>query len=165
MFEKLFKLKKNHTTVRTEILAGVTTFMTMAYILFLNPNILSATGMDKNAVFFATAIAAGVVTIAMGLYANFPIALAPGMGLNAFFATIALQGVIALQAQHKTDEQTRHRNDGQRIIAQKENLVTHQAKALERRAHHHQHTDEKARSMAQMTELFAHRKSAVGDKV
>jgi len=93
MFEKLFKLKKNKTTVRTEILAGVTTFMTMAYILFLNPNILSATGMDKNAVFFATAIAAGVVTIAMGLYANFPIALAPGMGLNAFFATIALQGV------------------------------------------------------------------------
>lgn len=93
MFEKLFKLKKNNTTVRTEILAGVTTFMTMAYILFLNPNILSATGMDKNAVFFATAIAAGVVTIAMGLYANFPIALAPGMGLNAFFATIALQGV------------------------------------------------------------------------
>ena len=93
MFEKLFKLKKNKTTVRTEILAGVTTFMTMAYILFLNPNILSVTGMDKNAVFFATAIAAGVVTIAMGLYANFPIALAPGMGLNAFFATIALQGV------------------------------------------------------------------------
>ncbi|NWJ52283.1 MAG: NCS2 family permease [Bacteroidetes bacterium] len=93
MIEKLFKLKANHTTVRTEILAGVTTFMTMAYILFLNPNILSATGMDKNAVFFATAVAAGVVTIAMGLYANFPIALAPGMGLNAFFATVALQGV------------------------------------------------------------------------
>jgi len=93
ILEKLFKLKKNNTTVRTEILAGVTTFMTMAYILFLNPNILAATGMDKNAVFFATAIAAGVVTIAMGLFANFPIALAPGMGLNAFFATIALQGV------------------------------------------------------------------------
>jgi AGZA family xanthine/uracil permease-like MFS transporter len=67
--------------------------MTMAYILFLNPNILSATGMDKNAVFFATAVAAGFVTIAMGLVANFPIALAPGMGLNAFFATVALAGV------------------------------------------------------------------------
>lgn len=93
MIEKIFKLQKNNTTVRTEILAGVTTFMTMAYILFLNPNILSSTGMDKNAVFFATAIAAGFVSIAMGLYANFPIALAPGMGLNAFFATIALQGV------------------------------------------------------------------------
>ena len=90
---KFFKLKQNKTTVRTEIIAGITTFMTMAYILFLNPNILSATGMDKNAVFFATAIAAGFVTIAMGLVANFPIALAPGMGLNAFFATVALAGV------------------------------------------------------------------------
>ena len=90
---KFFKLQENKTTVRTEIVAGITTFMTMAYILFLNPNILSATGMDKNAVFFATAIAAGFVTIAMGLVANFPIALAPGMGLNAFFATVALAGV------------------------------------------------------------------------
>jgi AGZA family xanthine/uracil permease-like MFS transporter len=90
---KYFKLQENKTTVRTEIVAGITTFMTMAYILFLNPNILSATGMDKNAVFFATAIAAGFVTIAMGLVANFPIALAPGMGLNAFFATVALAGV------------------------------------------------------------------------
>ena len=90
---KFFKLQENKTTVRTEIIAGITTFMTMAYILFLNPNILSATGMDKNAVFFATAVAAGFVTIAMGLVANFPIALAPGMGLNAFFATVALAGV------------------------------------------------------------------------
>jgi AGZA family xanthine/uracil permease-like MFS transporter len=90
---RFFKLQENKTTVRTEIIAGITTFMTMAYILFLNPNILSATGMDKNAVFFATAIAAGFVTIAMGLVANFPIALAPGMGLNAFFATVALAGV------------------------------------------------------------------------
>ena len=90
---KFFKLQENKTTVRTEIIAGITTFMTMAYILFLNPNILSATGMDKNAIFFATAIAAGFVTIAMGLVANFPIALAPGMGLNAFFATVALAGV------------------------------------------------------------------------
>ncbi len=90
---KFFKLQENKTNIRTEIIAGITTFMTMAYILFLNPNILSATGMDKNAVFFATAIAAGFVTIAMGLVANFPIALAPGMGLNAFFATVALAGV------------------------------------------------------------------------
>ena len=93
MLEKLFKLTANKTSVKTEVIAGVTTFMTMAYILFLNPNILSSTGMDKNAVFFATAITAGFVTIAMGLVANFPIALAPGMGLNALFATVALAGV------------------------------------------------------------------------
>ncbi|MDP4239021.1 MAG: NCS2 family permease [Bacteroidota bacterium] len=93
MVDKLFKLKENGTTVRTEIIAGITTFMTMAYILFLNPNILGVTGMDKNAVFFATAISAGFVTIAMGLVANFPMALAPGMGLNALFATVALAGV------------------------------------------------------------------------
>ncbi len=93
MIEKLFKLAAYKTSVKTEIIAGITTFMTMAYILFLNPNILSSTGMDKGAVFFATAIAAGIVTISMGLVANFPIALAPGMGLNAFFATVALQGV------------------------------------------------------------------------
>ncbi|MCX6239153.1 MAG: NCS2 family permease [Bacteroidia bacterium] len=93
MLEKLFKLTANKTSVKTEVIAGVTTFMTMAYILFLNPNILSSTGMDKGAVFFATAVAAGIVTIAMGMIANFPIALAPGMGLNALFATVALQGV------------------------------------------------------------------------
>lgn len=74
---RFFKLQENKTTIRTEIIAGITTFMTMAYILFLNPNILSATGMDKNAVFFATAVAVGLV-------ANFPIALAPGMGLMPF---------------------------------------------------------------------------------
>jgi len=93
MFEKLFKLSENKTSVKTEVIAGVTTFMTMAYILFLNPNILAANGMDKNAVFFATAISAAFVTIAMGLVVNFPIALAPGMGLNALFATVALAGV------------------------------------------------------------------------
>lgn len=93
MLDKFFELKKHNTSVRTEILAGLTTFMTMAYILFLNPNILSTTGMDKDAVFFATAVAAGVVTIAMGLFVNFPIALAPGMGLNAYFATVAAQGM------------------------------------------------------------------------
>jgi len=93
MLEKYFKLTENKTDFKTEIIAGLTTFMTMAYILFLNPNILSSTGMDKNAVFFATCISAGFVTIAMGLVANFPIALAPGMGLNALFATVALAGV------------------------------------------------------------------------
>lgn len=93
MLEKLFKLKAQKTNVKTEIVAGITTFVTMAYILFLNPNILSGTGMHPNAIFFATAVAAGVVSIAMGLVANFPIALAPGMGLNAFFAAIAVQGV------------------------------------------------------------------------
>jgi adenine/guanine/hypoxanthine permease len=93
MIEKLFKLSKNRTNVKTEVIAGITTFMTMAYILFLNPNILSATGMDKNAVFFATAVGAGIVTIAMGLIVNFPIALAPGMGLNALFAAVAAVGI------------------------------------------------------------------------
>ncbi len=92
MLDKFFKLKEQNTNVRTEIIAGITTFVTMAYILFLNPNILAGTGMNHNAVFFATAVAAGVVSIAMGLVANFPIALAPGMGLNAFFAAIAVQG-------------------------------------------------------------------------
>ncbi len=92
MLEKLFKLRANKTSVKTEVIAGVTTFMTMAYILLINPNILSATGMDKNAVFFATAFSAGIITIAMGLVVNFPIALAPGMGLNALFASVVLTG-------------------------------------------------------------------------
>ncbi|UOF92223.1 NCS2 family permease [Fodinisporobacter ferrooxydans] len=91
--DKLFRLKENKTTVRTEILAGLTTFITMAYILIVNPITLTAgggTGMDFNAVFVATAIGAGLVTILMGLFVNFPIALAPGMGLNAYFATVIL---------------------------------------------------------------------------
>lgn len=102
--DRLFKLKENGTNVRTEIMAGLTTFMTMAYILAVNPNILSsfgsgATGMDWTAVFLATAIAAGVMTIAMGLFVNFPVALAPGMGLNAYFATVILasQGTFTYQ--------------------------------------------------------------------
>lgn len=86
MLEKLFKLKENKTDVRTEILAGITTFMTMAYILAVNPSILSATGMDHGAVFTATAIAACLGTLCMALFANYPFALAPGMGLNAYFA-------------------------------------------------------------------------------
>lgn len=86
MLEKLFKLKDNNTNVKTELIAGVTTFMTMAYILAVNPNILSATGMDKGAVFTATAIASFVGTMLMAIFANYPFALAPGMGLNAYFA-------------------------------------------------------------------------------
>ncbi len=90
--EKLFKLKENKTTVRTEIIAGITTFMTMAYIIFVNPNILADAGMDKGAVMTATIIAAGLATILMGLFTNYPFALASGMGLNAFFAyTVAGQ--------------------------------------------------------------------------
>ncbi len=92
MLEKLFKLKENKTNVKTEIIAGVTTFMTMAYILAVNPNILSATGMDANAVLIATALASFVGTLCMALFANYPFALAPGMGLNAYFAyTVVLQ--------------------------------------------------------------------------
>lgn len=86
MLEKFFKLKENHTTVKTEILAGITTFMTMAYILAVNPNILSAAGMNPNAVFLATAIAAFIGTLFMAFLSNYPFALAPGMGLNAYFA-------------------------------------------------------------------------------
>lgn len=92
MLEKLFKLQENKTNVKTEIIAGVTTFMTMAYILAVNPNILSATGMDANAVLIATALASFVGTLCMALFSNYPFALAPGMGLNAYFAyTVVLQ--------------------------------------------------------------------------
>lgn len=84
--EKLFKLKENNTNVKTEIIAGVTTFMTMAYILAVNPNLLSAAGMDQGAVFTATALSAMIGTLCMALAANYPFVLAPGMGLNAYFA-------------------------------------------------------------------------------
>lgn len=86
MLENLFHLKENRTTVKTEVIAGITTFMTMAYILAVNPSILSASGMDKNAILMATAIAAFIGTWAMALLANYPFALAPGLGLNAYFA-------------------------------------------------------------------------------
>lgn len=86
MLKKLFGLDSNLTTVRTEIMAGFTTFLTMAYILAVNPNILSETGMDKGALFTTTVIISAFTTIFMGLYAKLPFALAPGMGLNAFFA-------------------------------------------------------------------------------
>lgn len=84
--ENFFKLKENGTTVRTEVVAGITTFMTMAYILAVNPSILSASGMDPNAILTATALASFIGCIAMALLANYPFALAPGLGLNAFFA-------------------------------------------------------------------------------
>lgn len=86
MLEKFFKLKENNTTVKTEVVGGITTFMTMAYILAVNPNLLSASGMDPQAVLIATALASFVGTILMALLANYPFALAPGMGLNAYFA-------------------------------------------------------------------------------
>ena len=93
MLERLFQLRAHNTTVRTEILAGVTTFLTMAYILFVNPSILGETGMDKGAVFVATCLAAAFGSAVMGLIANYPIALAPGMGLNAFFTYTVVMGM------------------------------------------------------------------------
>jgi len=93
MLEKLFKLTKNKTTVKTEVLAGITTFMTMAYILAVNPSILSATGMDSGGVFTATAIASLIGTLCMAFFANYPFALAPGMGLNAYFAYTVVLGM------------------------------------------------------------------------
>ena len=86
MLEKMFKLKEHNTNVKTEVIGGITTFMTMAYILAVNPSILSASGMDKNAILMATAIAAFIGTMVMALRANYPFALAPGLGLNAYFA-------------------------------------------------------------------------------
>ena len=86
MLERLFKLSEHGTSVRTELIAGVTTFLTMSYIIFVNPDILSTTGMDRNAIFVATCLAAALGSIVMGLVANWPIGMAPGMGLNAFFA-------------------------------------------------------------------------------
>lgn len=85
MLEKLFKLKESNTDIQTELLAGFTTFITMAYIIFVNPQMMSSTGMDLGASFVGTCIAAAIACIVMGFYANWPIGLAPGMGLNAFF--------------------------------------------------------------------------------
>ena len=91
MFEKLFQLSSHKTTVKTEVLAGITTFMTMAYILAVNPAILGSTGMDKQALFTATVLSTVIATMVMALMANLPIAAAPGMGLNAFFAFTVVQ--------------------------------------------------------------------------
>lgn len=90
MLERFFKLDEHGTTVRTELVAGVTTFLTMAYIIFVNPSILGAAGMPKEAVFVATCLIAALGTAIMALYANYPIALAPGMGLNAYFAFVVV---------------------------------------------------------------------------
>ena len=100
MLEKIFKLKENNTTARTEIIAGLTTFMTMAYIIALNPNLLTGFGKDTmpelwNGVFLATCIASAIVTIVMAFLANKPFAMAPGMGLNSFFAVV-VTNIVAL---------------------------------------------------------------------
>jgi len=91
--EGIFKLQEHGTDVRTEVLAGLTTFLTMAYIIFVNPSILGDAGMPKGAVFVATCLIAALGTAIMGLYANYPIALAPGMGLNAYFAYVVVLGM------------------------------------------------------------------------
>ncbi len=93
MFERYFQLAAHGTNLRTEVLAGLTTFLTMAYIIFVNPDILSAAGMPKSAVFVSTCLAAALGSAIMGLYANYPIALAPGMGLNAYFAFTVVGGM------------------------------------------------------------------------
>ncbi len=99
MFEKFFKLSKHGTDVKTELLAGLTTFLTMAYILAVNPGILSIAGVPIESAFFATALAAALSTLMMGLFANYPVALAPGMGLNAFFTfTVVLRFGMSWEA-------------------------------------------------------------------
>ena len=96
--DKLFHLKENHTDIKTEVMAGITTFMTMAYILAVNPNILSASGMDRGSVFTATALSAFIASCLMALLSNYPFVLAPGMGLNALFTyTICMAGGFAWQ--------------------------------------------------------------------
>lgn len=90
MLDAYFKLREHGTTVRTEVLAGITTFLTMAYIIFVNPDILSAAGMPRDSVFVATCLAAALGSLIMGLYANYPIAMAPGMGINAYFAFVVV---------------------------------------------------------------------------
>ncbi len=91
--ERMFGLAEHNTTVRTEVIAGLTTFLTMAYIIFVNPSILGDAGMPKGAVFVATCLIAAIGTLIMGLYANYPIAMAPGMGLNAYFSYVVVLGM------------------------------------------------------------------------
>ncbi|WP_342052500.1 MULTISPECIES: NCS2 family permease [unclassified Cupriavidus] len=91
--ERWFRLREHDTNVRTELLAGITTFLTMAYIIFVNPSILGDAGVPKDAVFVATCVAAAIGTLIMGLYANYPIGMAPGMGLNAYFAYAVVKGM------------------------------------------------------------------------
>src|SRR5512139_1787426 len=97
MLERLFGISAAGTDVRTEVLGGITTFMTMAYIVFVNPTVLSGTGMDFGAVMTATCLSAAVATLAMGLLANYPIGLAPGMGENFFFLTVCLTMGVSWQ--------------------------------------------------------------------
>jgi len=92
MIESLFKIKAHHTSCRIEVLAGISTFLTMSYIIFINPAILSQTGMDRGAIFVATCLAAALGSLLMGLLANYPIALAPGMALNAYFTYSVVLG-------------------------------------------------------------------------
>src|SRR5690606_37947288 len=93
LFEKIFRLKEANTNIKTEITAGIATFATMAYILAVNPSILSGAGMARDADFTATALASAIAIFVMGLWANLPFALAPGMGLNAFFAYTVVIGM------------------------------------------------------------------------
>src|SRR5918997_3032355 len=93
LLERVFTTRERGTTVRTEVLAGATTFLTMAYIVIVNPSIMAAAGIDQGAAFVATCLAAAIGSALMGLWANFPIALAPGMGLNAYFAFAVVQGM------------------------------------------------------------------------
>ena len=92
MLEEFFKIKERHSSVRTEVIAGVTTFLTAAYIVFVNPDILSATGMDRGALTTVTCLTAGLATLLLALWANVPLMMAPGMGLNAFFAFVLVAG-------------------------------------------------------------------------
>src|SRR5262245_13067028 len=92
-FERLFKLSENRTTIRIELAAGVTTFLTMAYIIFVNPQILSEAGVPYSGALFATCLSAAVGSLMMGLIANYPFALAPGMGLNAYFTYTVLKTI------------------------------------------------------------------------
>ena len=93
MLEQMFHLSRHGTNVRTEVIAGITTFLTMAYIIFVNPSILADAGMDRGAVFVATCLASAIGTLVMALYANYPLALAPGMGLNAYFTYGVVKGL------------------------------------------------------------------------
>ncbi len=93
MLERVFKLREHGTTARTEVIAGFTTFLTMVYIVFVNPQILGVAGMDTSAVFVTTCLIAAFGSILMGLFANLPVALAPAMGLNAFFAFVVVQAM------------------------------------------------------------------------
>src|SRR5690606_23513712 len=95
--ENFFKLKQNNTNIRTEVSAGITTFLTMAYIIVVNPAILSGAGVPFEQVFMATVIAAVVGTLLMGLLANYPIAIAPGMGLNAYFTSVVVTQGLSYQ--------------------------------------------------------------------